>query len=106
MISRHKEIDLDEAVAGTVLSREVLDGRGGVLLPQGTALTETLLNSLRRRGIDRVFVVNEAISEHVLRAERERVQQRLATLFRKARGEQAAEILLATITQHRLEALQ
>ena len=106
MISRHMEMDLDAVAAGMVLSQDVLDSNGGVLLPQGTILTDALLRSLQRRGVDTVRVVNNAISEAQLQAERERVQQWLDRRFRTARGGRAAEVLRAAIMRHRLEGLQ
>ena len=87
MINRYKQVELDDAVAGMVLADDVLDGQGGVLLPQKTALTDALLTSLRRRGIDTVYVVNDDISEEELNAERQRVQRRLARLFRKCQDD-------------------
>lgn len=102
MMNRYKQLDLDDAVAGMVLSEDVLDGQGGVLLPRETALTDALLTSLRRRGIDTVHVVNEDISEEELRAERERVQQRLARLFRKCQSDRIGDILRQQVTEYRL----
>jgi hypothetical protein len=49
MISRCKEIDVDDATPGMVLFRDVLDHRGAVLLQKDSALTDSLLTSLRRR---------------------------------------------------------
>lgn len=102
MISKYKQLDLDEAEAGMVLSEDVLDGKGGVLLPAKTELTESLLTSLRRRGIESVWVVNDDVSEEELRVERERVQQRLAHLFRKCRNDAASAVLLQHISAYRL----
>jgi hypothetical protein len=85
-----------------VLSKTVVDDRGGVLLPDGTTLTDALLKSLGRRGIETVYVVNDDISEADLAAERERVQQRLANLFRNSKTDRACRILLQRITEYRL----
>lgn len=102
MMNRVLELDVDDAVAGMVLADDVLDARGGVLLPKATALTDAMLTALQRRGIDTIHVVNDAISEEELRAERERVQQRLAKLFRKCGSDRTAGILLQRITEYRL----
>lgn len=102
MISKYKQLDLDDAAAGMVLSEDVLDGKGGILLPAKTELTDALLTSLRRRGIESVWVVNNEVSEEELRAERERVQQRLAHLFRKCRDDRTCTVLLQHITAYRL----
>jgi hypothetical protein len=63
MIARTVEIDLDDAVAGMVLVNPILDAHGGVLLPAGAKLGESTLTSLRRRGVDRVAVLNNEISD-------------------------------------------
>lgn len=102
MINRYIQMDVDDAVAGMVLSEDVLDGQGGVLLPKATALTDTMLTSLRRRGIDNVFVVNDDISEADLKAERERVERRLSTLFRLCKSEGACGVLLQRVSEYRL----
>lgn len=83
MMKIYKELDLDAAIAGMVLSQAIVDRQGGTLLPAGTVLTDALLASLRRRGIDTICVVNDDLSNADLQAERERVQRRLANLFRK-----------------------
>jgi hypothetical protein len=100
--SRNKEVDLDDAEAGMVLAEAVLDAHGGTLLPGATTLTDSLLTSLRRRGIDKVFVVNNDISEEELKAEQERVQKRLEHLFRKCGADGASSALLQSITDYRL----
>jgi hypothetical protein len=104
MISRVLQIDLDEAEAGMSLADTLLDGHGGILLPQGTVLTEAMLNSLRRRGVEQVVVLNEHISAADLAAERERVERRLGQLFRKCKGEGASDLLLRSVKQYRLGA--
>jgi hypothetical protein len=102
MISREKRLDLDDVVAGMVLSADVLDGQGGILLPAQTVLTDALLKSLGRRGIDFVDVVNDDISEEELQAERIRVQQRLTVLFRRCEAEPACQALQRHILKYRL----
>ena len=106
MISKNKQLDLDDAAAGMVLAAEVLDHQGSVLLPAGAALTEALLTSMRRRGIDQVQVVDDAVPEQELAAERERVGQRLAHLFRRPGPAAADALLQAQIRAFRLEPLR
>lgn len=102
MISRYKEVDLDDASAGMVLHGAVLDAQGGVLLPDSATLTDAMLTSLRRRGIDRILVVNDDIPEEELKAERERVQKRLARLFRNSQAAGANAALLQRMMEYRL----
>lgn len=106
MISKKRIVNVDDAVAGMVLSKTVVDDRGGVLLPEATTLTDALLTSLRRRGIETVYIVNNDISEADVTAERERVQQRLARLFRNCNTERACRVLLQRITEYRLGELE
>lgn len=102
MSIRNKQVNVDDAVAGMVLSQEVRDGRGGILLPQNTALTDALLSSLRRRGIDRINVVNNDLSAEQLNVERDRVQRRLVRLFRKCDTDRIGMLLLQEVTEYRL----
>jgi hypothetical protein len=100
-MNKYKQVDLDDVVTGMTLWEAVLDGRGDVLLPDATVLTDAMITSLRRRGIDRVYVVNDDISDVDLQAEKERVQQRLGVLFRKCGNSPACTILLQQITKYR-----
>jgi len=102
MISRYKQVDVDDAEAGMVLHEAVLDGHGTVLLPAATELTDSMLSSLRRRGVDHVLVVDDSISEEQREAERVRVQARLDKMFRHCRNKGASDLLLQRITEYRL----
>jgi uncharacterized protein YbjQ (UPF0145 family) len=106
MISRCKEVEVDDAVAGMVLFRDVLDQRGAVLLQKDTELTDSLLTSLRRRGIDSVPVFDAAVDEAVLAAERVRVGQRLARLLRHCGNGRAEAMLRASLRAYRMGTLQ
>jgi hypothetical protein len=106
MISRYETIELDDAVAGMILCLDVLDHQGGVLLPKGAPLTDALLTSLRRRGIDTVQVLNQGVTEQQLAQERERIQARLAHLFRKCADQPIAAVVLRQLTDYRLQELQ
>jgi hypothetical protein len=101
MTSRSKQLDLNDAEAGMVLSEAVLDAHGGVLLKDATVLNAAILTSLRRRGVETVFVIDDAVSEEDLKAERERVQAQLAHLFRKCRAQGASDALLQSVTEYR-----
>lgn len=100
-MNKYMQVDLDDVVAGMTLWEAVLDGRDGVLLPDATVLTDAMITSLRRRGIDSIYVVNDDISDADLQAERERGRQRLAILFRKCGNSPASTILLQQISDYR-----
>ncbi|MDB5934441.1 MAG: hypothetical protein JWQ01_1785 [Massilia sp.] len=106
VISHYKELDLDDAAAGMTLAADVLDHQGSVLLPAGAALTEALLTSMRRRGIDSVRIVDDSVSPHDLEAERARIALRLAHLFRRPGAGAANAVLQAQLGAYRLEQLQ
>lgn len=104
-----RELDLDEAVVGMELACDLIDQHGTTLLQAGSVLNERLLAALARRGIARLRVVGEPDAEGpdegARAAERERVQRRLAHLFRGAGGAAAAE-LQARLVDYRLESLR
>ncbi|HAT33146.1 MAG TPA: hypothetical protein DCW29_20550 [Janthinobacterium sp.] len=66
-----------------ILSDELLDIQGHVLLPRGTVLTDSMLALMPRHRIDMLPVLNGATSAPQLAANREHHQRRLARLFRK-----------------------
>lgn len=101
MINRCKQVDLDDAEPGMVLSDAVLDSQHTVLLPEATVLTESMLRSLERRGIEHVFVVDDDISQEEWEAECRRIQMRLDRLFRLCRGKGASDVLLERIAEYR-----
>ena len=80
MSGKNKKVDIDDAQPDMTLAEPIFDARGGVLLPSGTVLTETTLTGLQRRGIGHVTVVDDAITEEELAAERERMRQRIERL--------------------------
>lgn len=106
MIRQCKVIDLDDAAAGMIVGAEVLDHQGSVLLPAGAVLSEPLLTSMRRRGIDSVRVIDDTVSAQDLAAERERIALRLAYLFRQRDAGAAHEMLHAEVAAYRMEQLQ
>jgi hypothetical protein len=102
MINRHLQLDLDDAEPGMILSNTLLDAHGGVLLPSGVELTESVLTSLRRRGIDQITVVNDRISEADLAIERARLQKGLDNLFRNSIDRGASNSLKESVMQYRM----
>ena len=106
MISKYKQVDLDDASAGMVLAVDVLDHQGSVLLPKGAALSDSLLTSMRRRGIDSVQVVDDGVSPEQLAAERERIAARLQQLFRKPGPGRADALLREQLAAYRMEAVE
>jgi hypothetical protein len=106
MSGRYKQVSLEQAAPGMVLAGEVCDRQGNVLLANGTALTDTLLQALARRGVDSVRVEDDALSPEQLADLRERVEQRLAHLFRNPHPGAANALLREQISAYRMEPLQ
>lgn len=102
MNKRCKKVEMDDAEPGMVLSEAVLDSQQTVLLPEETVLTDAILRSLQRRGIDHLYIVNDEVSPEELEAERQRVQARLDRLFRLSRGKGASDVLYQRIFDYRL----
>jgi hypothetical protein len=102
MARRNHEIGLADASPGMVLSDDLLDANGQVLLPGGTVLSETNIAGLHRRGIDTLPILGEEV-EDASAADLEQQKQRLDHLFRRrADGDMASEILRQFITRFRL----
>ena len=100
-MTRNLDIDLDDAQAGMVLAGALLDAHGGTLLPKGAELTQSVLHSLHRRGVERLTVVDDSVSAEELAQDRERAEKRLAVLFRRTQGQAGSEALRLCILRYR-----
>lgn len=84
MTGLHQHIALAQVQAGMVLSDELLDLQGKVLLPRATVLSAAMLASLRRHGIETLPILLEAmLSDQEIAFTLERQRHRIAHLFRK-----------------------
>ena len=85
MSASYQHLPLAQVQPGMVLSSELLDTQGQVLLPEGTVLTETMIAALPRHGIDMV-AVNRTDLNTLERDQEEAARQariaRLIHLFR------------------------
>lgn len=82
MSAAYQHLALAEIRPGMILSDELLDGRGHVLLPRGAVLTAATIALLPRHGVESV-AVQVAGTQTDPGADLDAVQQRLAHLFRK-----------------------
>jgi hypothetical protein len=80
---QHQHIALTQVQAGMVLSDELLDTQGHVLLPRGTTLTEDMLASLRRHNIEALPIVHKPSATDVVQTTEQR-RKRIDYLFRKS----------------------
>jgi hypothetical protein len=103
MTNPEHTIAIDAANEGMVLSHDLLDAGGAVLLPAGASLSAASLSSLRRRGIEQLQVVPQAPPPDpaALAAERERQTKRLADLFRHSASCGATARLLEQMITYR-----
>lgn len=97
-MKRFRVVATSDACEGMRLFQDVRDRAGNMLLPKDAVLTSTTMQSLQRRGIDAVQVVDDSATPEGLAAERQRVQERLAYLCRHA-GEGRANLLLRRVVE-------
>ncbi len=82
--AKYQHLALAQVQPGMILSHELLDLQGHVLLPRGTTLTQKMLTAMPHHGIEMLPILEpETASKEERTADRERRQQRLARLFRK-----------------------
>lgn len=101
MTGKNNKVDIDDAQPDMALAEPILDARGEVLLPAGTVLTESVIASLHRRGVDHLIVVGDPVSEEELAAERARVRERLERLFRRCGTNSNAAPLFKFVQSYR-----
>lgn len=107
MTASYQHLPVAQVQAGMILSDELLDARGHVLLPQGTVLTESMLALMPRHGIDSLpIAAAEQPSAAEQAADREQQLERIARLFRKndadSDSDWATALLRRFVTDYRL----
>lgn len=100
------QLPLAQVCPGKILAEDVLDARGNLILKQGTLLTESVLNSLRRYKIKTIAVIDEEndAAEDVVdnAATKQQIQERLAKLFRHIGDDVATRSLRDWVGEYRL----
>jgi len=95
---------LAESRPGMVLSDVVRDGKGNVLLAQGISLTESMLASLARHGIDMLPILQAAPEPPPI--DPDAIQARIDHLFRnhdrEDLGDWATGVLRRYVEDYRL----
>ncbi|MGO4380566.1 hypothetical protein AB4Z19_19990 [Pseudoduganella sp. RAF19] len=82
MTASYQHLALADVQPGMVLSDELLDVHGKVLLPQGTVLTAEMLALMPRHGVTALPIAQAEKSATELAAEHEKQRERIAHLFR------------------------
>lgn len=85
-----------------VLSDDLLDPQGQVLLPKGATLTEHTIESLHRHDVVSVRIVMGELTPEEEAIQRAHFQARLERLFRKSDDENANGLLHSYIRTFRL----
>lgn len=81
MISSHRFLPLAQVEPGMVLSDDVLDAFGKVLLPAGATITGNILARLPAHGIETLPIAIATAPREPI--DRDAVMQRIAHIFRK-----------------------
>ena len=107
MSAAYQHLALTEVKPGMILSDELLDQQGQVLLPKGAVLTAKTIALLPGHGIEMLAVLRAAgDSEREQRPDASTVERRLAHVFRKNdidnHDDWATGILRRYVTDYRL----
>lgn len=107
MTATYRHLPLAAVQPGMVLSDELLDQQGQVLLPAGTVLTERMLERLPAHGVESLAVRDDAPADPAHSAAQRQAQRaRIAQLFRRHAADDgedwAANALRALVTDFRL----
>jgi hypothetical protein len=107
MAASNQHLMLAQVQPGMVLSEELIDSQGQVLLPQGTILTAAMLALMPRHGIEILPILVGGVSDDEQAADRQQHQQRIERLFRKHEPDNEADwatgLLRSYIVDFRLD---
>jgi hypothetical protein len=107
MSAAYQHLALSQVKPGMILSDELLDKQGQVLLPKGAVLTAKTIALLPGHGIDMLAVLQpEGVAAPAAAPNQEAIERRLAHLFRKYQGGEAdwaSAMLQGYITDFRLD---
>ncbi|MFZ1547233.1 MAG: hypothetical protein WAT12_09050 [Candidatus Nitrotoga sp.] len=100
-------IPLDKTLPGMVLGEKVMSG-SNMLLPLGTVINTSHINSLRRFGVSEIVVLapSELTVEEEINEQREVLRARVDHLFRRAGSNGTMQALRLTVLEYRLEKLK
>lgn len=98
----HKQLALEEAQPGMVLSDNVLDAQGQVLLSKGVALTEQTIAALARHEIASLRIEMGEMTAEEEAIQRAYFAERIEHLFRNQDDSPATATLHRYIRKYRL----
>ncbi len=96
-------LPLHKIKTGMVLSDDLLDKLGHILLPAGTILTGSMINSMPHHDIHHLSILlkNAAVSEEDILIAQQKKLVRLKHIFRQAPNEPHVSTLLAYVEKYR-----
>jgi hypothetical protein len=98
----HKQLALADVVPDMVLSDNLLDPQGQILLPKGATLTQHAIDSMQRHGVVSVPVVVGELTPEEEATKRALAEARLTRLFRRADDSEANQMLYLYLRNFRL----
>ncbi len=96
------QLALADVTPGMILSDDLLDPQGQVLLPKGATLNEHMIESLHRHDVVSIRIVMGELTAEEEAVQRAYFQTRLERLFRKSDDEDANGLLHRYIRTFRL----
>ena len=96
------QLALAEVSPGMILSDDLLDLQGQVLLPKGATLTEQTIESLRRHDVVSLRIIMGELTLEEEAIQHAHFQQRLERLFRKLDDSPANVLLQRYVRDFRL----
>ena len=99
-------IPLDQTLPGMVLGEEVMSG-SNILLPLGTVINTSHIDSLRRYGVSAIVVLAPSeLTVVEIDEQREALRGRVERLFRRAGSNVTMQALRRAVLEYRLEKLK
>jgi hypothetical protein len=98
----HRQLPLAELRPDMVLSDDLLDSQGQILLPKGSVLTQHAIESLHRHEVVSVPIVIGELTPEEIAARRQHAEARLGRLFRVPGRTEADHLLQGCIRRFRL----
>ncbi len=102
MTASYKQLTLHELAVGMILSDDLRDDNGVILLSQGVIITDAIIAALKRHGVETVPILCSEVSADDEAAEMALRKQHLAKLFRKQSPDDASALLHACVELFRL----
>lgn len=102
MTTINNQLALAEVCPGMVLSDDLLDPQGQVLLPQGATLTEKTIASLRKHNVHSLRIMMGELSAEEEAIQQAHFEERIERLFRKRGNNPAIALLQRYVCTFRL----